>query len=176
MDTSEPGYAQAAPRRVRALGPSRANPRAPRRRRVQVSLENEASESGPGDSGCSDGGSESGWGPGRARAHRLHVSPSLHPSGRPWASKRTPGKHIISKIIFCPLIFFIFYVRRGCKIPYLRYGRYVPLLCYWLCPALSPTFMPTSRRVRGQSLGKTGALNFLIFDDVWPCGVQGMNY
>ena len=56
------------------------------------------------------------------------------------------------------------------------YGRYVPLLCYWLCPALSPTFMPTSRRVRGQSLGKTGALNFLIFDDVWPCGVQGMNY
>ena len=110
MDTSEPGYAQAAPRRARALGPSRANPRAPRRRRVQVSLENEASESGPGDSGCSDGGSESGWGPSRARAHwhRLHVSPSLHPSGRPRASKRTPGKHIISKIIFCPLYFLFF--------------------------------------------------------------------
>ena len=58
VDTSEPGYAQAA--RVRALGPSRANPRAPRRRRV--SLENE------GD--CSDG--EEGWG----GAHRLHVPPS----------------------------------------------------------------------------------------------------
>ena len=82
MDTSEPGYAQAA--RVRALGPSRANPRAPRRRRV--SLENE------GD--CSDGG-------------RVGVGPTdstfplpMQPSGRPWASKRTPGKLIMSNIIF----------------------------------------------------------------------------
>ena len=82
MDTSEPGYAQAT--RVRALGPSRANPWAPRRRRV--SLENE------GD--CSDGG-------------RVGVGPTdytpLHPaqpSGRTWASKLTPGKHIISNIIF----------------------------------------------------------------------------
>ena len=58
MDRSEPGYAQAA--RVGALGPSRANPRAPRR--CRVSLENE------GD--CSGGGE--GWG----GAHRLHVPPS----------------------------------------------------------------------------------------------------
>ena len=48
--------------RVRALGPSRANPRAPQRRRRRVGLENE------GD--CSD------WGEGRDGAHRLHVSPS----------------------------------------------------------------------------------------------------
>ena len=54
-----PGYAQAA--RVRALGPSRANPRAPRRRRF--SLENE------GD--CSDHGGED-----RGGAHRLHAFPS----------------------------------------------------------------------------------------------------
>ena len=69
--------------RVCALG-SRANQQAPRRRRV--SLENE------GD--CSDGG-------------RVGVGPTdstfplpMQPSGRPWASKRTPGKLIMSSIIF----------------------------------------------------------------------------
>ena len=52
-----PGYAQAA--RVRALGPSRANPWAPRRRRVTVSLENEG-DSGLGYSDHHDGGGGSG--------------------------------------------------------------------------------------------------------------------
>ena len=64
MDTSEPGYAQAT--RVRALGPSRANPWAPRRRRVTVSLENE------GDSGlgCSDH-HDGGWDPQISQISRL---------------------------------------------------------------------------------------------------------
>ena len=59
-----PGYAQAA--RVRALGPSRANPWAPRRRRVTVSLENE------GDSGlgCSDH-HDGGWDPQISQISRL---------------------------------------------------------------------------------------------------------
>ena len=48
-----PGYAQAA--RVHAPGPSRANPWAPRRRRVTVSLENEG-DSGLGCSDHHDGG------------------------------------------------------------------------------------------------------------------------
>ena len=62
-----PGYTQAA--RVRALGPSRANPWAPRRRRVTVSLENE------GDSGlgCSDH-HDGGGGRGPSRTHRFYVS------------------------------------------------------------------------------------------------------
>ena len=84
MDRSEPGYAQDA--RVGALGPSRANPRAPRR--CRFSLENE------GD--CSDGGGV-GVGP------TDYTSPfPMQPSGlgRPWALKRTPGKLIMSNIIF----------------------------------------------------------------------------
>ena len=83
MDRSEPGYAQAA--RVGALGPSRANPRAPRR--CRFSLENE------GD--CSDGVGGGGVGP----TDYTYPLP-MQPSGRPWAPKRTPGKLIMSSIIF----------------------------------------------------------------------------
>ena len=62
---------------VRALGPSRANPRAPpRRRRV-----------GPRKRRGSDEGK------GRGGAHRVTSPLPTPPSGRPWASKRTPGEH-----------------------------------------------------------------------------------
>ena len=72
-----PGYAQAA--RVRALGPSRANPWAPRRRRVTVSLENE------GDSGlgCSDH-HDGGWDPQISQISRLPFLCSTPDETDPW--------------------------------------------------------------------------------------------
>ena len=96
-----PGYAQAA--RVRALGPSRANPWAPRRRRVTVSLENE------GDSGlgCSDH-HDGGGGRGPSRTHRFYVSLSY----AALRTKRTPGRGVNKQ-------HHIFYAWRG---TYRRYG------------------------------------------------------
>ena len=72
--------------------------------------------------GPSRGGARAG--PGPTDYTSLHP---VHPSGRPWASERTPGKHIISNIIFCPLYIFLFFMY-GEVVRYVRYRTYGTVL------------------------------------------------